>query len=37
LEADDRVLACSKDLGLPPTALGEARHGLPGGRDPHWT
>jgi hypothetical protein len=37
LETDDRVLACTKDLGLPPTALGEARHGLPGGRDPHWT
>ena len=37
LETDDRVLACTKDLGLPATALGEARHGLPGGRDPHWT
>jgi hypothetical protein len=37
LETDDRVLACTKDLGLPATALGEARQGLPGGRDPHWT
>ena len=37
LETDDRVLACTKDLGLPPTALGEARQGLPSGRDPHWT
>jgi hypothetical protein len=37
LETDDRVLACTTDLGLPPTALGEARQGLPGGRDPHWT
>ena len=37
LETDDRVLACTADLGLPPTALGEARQGLPGGRDPHWT
>lgn len=37
LETDDRVLACTRDLGLPPTALGEARQGLPGGRDPHWT
>ena len=37
LETDDRVLACTKDLGLPAMALGEARQGLPGGRDPHWT
>ncbi|WP_430463449.1 DUF3572 domain-containing protein [Tabrizicola sp.] len=37
LETDARVLACTSDLGLPPTALGEARQGLPGGRDPHWT
>ena len=37
LETDDRVIACTTDLGLPPTALGEARMGLPGGRDPHWT
>lgn len=37
LETDARVLACTADLGLPPTALGEARIGLPGGRDPHWT
>ncbi|NEY91884.1 DUF3572 domain-containing protein [Tabrizicola oligotrophica] len=37
LETDDRVLACTRDLNLPPTALGEARQGLPGGRDPHWT
>lgn len=37
MEADARVLACTGDLGLPPTALGEARQGLPGGRDPHWT
>ncbi len=37
LETDDRVLACTKDLGLPATALGEARQGLPGGRDPLWT
>lgn len=37
LETDERVLACTGDLGLAPTALGEARMGLPGGRDPHWT
>lgn len=37
LETDERVLACTRDLDLPPTALGEARQGLPGGRDPHWT
>lgn len=37
LETDERVLACTGDLGLPPTALGTARMGLPGGRDPHWT
>lgn len=37
LETDERVLACTRALGLPPTALGEARMGLPGGRDPHWT
>jgi hypothetical protein len=37
LETDDRVLACTRALDLPPTALGEARQGLPGGRDPHWT
>jgi alkanesulfonate monooxygenase SsuD/methylene tetrahydromethanopterin reductase-like flavin-dependent oxidoreductase (luciferase family) len=37
LETDARVLACAADLGLPPTALAEARMGLPGGQDPHWT
>lgn len=37
METDARVLACTADLGLPPAALGEARRGLPGGRDPHWT
>lgn len=37
LETDARVLACAADLGLPPTALAEARTGLPGGQDPHWT
>jgi hypothetical protein len=37
LETDARVLACAADLGLPPTALAEARRGLPGGQDPHWT
>lgn len=37
LETDERVLACTRDMNLPPTALGEARQGLPGGRDPHWT
>jgi hypothetical protein len=37
LETDARVLACTGDLDLPPTALSEARMGLPGGRDPHWT
>lgn len=37
LETDERVLACTAALNLPPTALGEARMGLPGGRDPHWT
>lgn len=37
LETDARVLACCAALGVPPTALGEARTGLPGGRDPHWT
>lgn len=37
LEADERVLACTRDLNLPPTALGQVREGLPGGRNPHWT
>lgn len=37
LETDERVIACTTELNLPPTALGEARMGLPGGRDPHWT
>lgn len=37
LETDERVLACTCALGLPPEALGTARQGLPGGRDPHWT
>lgn len=37
LETDARVLACTGALGLPPEALGTARQGLPGGRDPHWT
>ena len=37
LETDARVLACTRDLNLPPTALGMARAGLPGGRNPHWT
>ena len=37
LETDERVLACTRDLNLPPTALGTAREGLPGGRNPHWT
>ncbi len=37
LETDERVIACTEALNLPPTALGEARMGLPGGRDPHWT
>lgn len=37
LETDQRVLACTEALELPPTALGTARQGLPGGRDPHWT
>ncbi len=37
LETDERVLACAGALGLAPTALGEARMALPGGRDPHWT
>lgn len=37
LETDERVLACTTDLGLAATALGQARMGLPGGRDPHWT
>jgi hypothetical protein len=37
LQADETVLACAEALGVPPTAIGEARGGLPGGRDPHWT
>lgn len=37
LESDARVLACAGALGLPPTALAEARRALPGGEDPHWT
>lgn len=37
LESDDRVLACTGALGLPPEALGQARRALPGGGDPHWT
>ena len=37
LEADDRVIACADALGLPYPALREARAGLPGGLDPHWT
>lgn len=37
LQSDERVLACAAGLDLPPTALGDARMGLPGGRDPHWT
>ena len=37
LESDTRVIACAAALGLPPEAIGQARMGLPGGRDPHWT
>jgi hypothetical protein len=37
LESDARVLACAAALGVPPTALAEARMALPGGSDPHWT
>lgn len=37
LESDERVIACCDALGLPYEALGGARTGLPGGRDPHWT
>ena len=37
LESDARVIACAAALGLPPEAIGQARMGLPGGRDPHWT
>ena len=37
LQSDERVVACCADLDLPPTALGEACMGLPGGHYPHWT
>lgn len=37
LESDARVIDCAAALGLPPEAIGQARAGLPGGRDPHWT
>lgn len=37
LESDERVIACAAALELRPEAIGQARMGLPGGRDPHWT
>lgn len=37
LETDERVVACAEALGWPNTALKDARAGLPGGLDPHWT
>lgn len=37
LEADDRVIACAAALEMRPEALVQARTGLPGGQDPHWT
>lgn len=37
LETDARVIACAEALNLPNTALKDARLGLPGGLDPHWT
>lgn len=37
MEDDARVIDCSQALGWPNTALRDARAGLPGGLDPHWT
>jgi hypothetical protein len=37
MESDERVIACADALGLRYEALREARAGLPGGLDPHWT
>jgi Protein of unknown function (DUF3572) len=37
LEDDARIMACADALGLPYPALRDARAGLPGGLDPHWT
>lgn len=37
MEDDARVIACCDALGWPYTALRDARAGLPGGLNPHWT
>lgn len=37
LESDARVIACAEGLGIRYEALREARAGLPGGLNPHWT